>query len=558
VSDFDLNQAVADVPHSTPLADYATVVYQYGCPHWADFDDIAMEQLRLAHNLRNRLVEIELAHEAALAAALAEDPSVSAAQAALADADQAVKDLEERLLRERVTDRSRVARVETKGAIKAARAARSAAKVALKAAKAAARATQRERRGELRDAHMAALTQARAAAVADGLFWSTATDVLDHHRVAAKAVIRKRVAGQPARLRFHRWDGSGTLTTQVQWQTGGPLPSPAALAAGWGGLATLSPCGDPAVRPRGAERFGELAMRVRSADHGGDHRLVVPVILHRWMPANAEIKRIQVSRRAVAGQHRLFVSVTCRVPAPVPSRSRTAVAVDVQWRGVGDGNVLVARVGVSGGPVPAPPDAVRELCVSRPGGVDMHASAEWRAVLARGERIQSVRDEMLDDLRPRLVEALADAAVADAVGVTGAVVARWRSPGRFARLARVWPQDHALAVPLELWRARDRHLWEFQSHERAQILGRRREVYRCFAAWLAGHASVIVVSDVDIAEARRRPDVCQDDPHGARGARRLVQFAAPGELRAAIVAAAARRGVEVLFASQSATTEVAA
>lgn len=39
--------------------DGAMTVYRFGCPSWARLDDVGMEQLRLAHELRNELVAIE-------------------------------------------------------------------------------------------------------------------------------------------------------------------------------------------------------------------------------------------------------------------------------------------------------------------------------------------------------------------------------------------------------------------------------------------------------------------------------------------------------------------
>jgi hypothetical protein len=170
----------------------------------------------------------------------------------------------------------------------------------------------------------------------------------------------------------------------------------------------------------------------------------------------------------------------------------------------------------------------------------------WRKLLGRDRDIQSTRDQNLNTLRDRIVTALqGNPSLAATVRADPAEVGRWQSPIRFAQLAARWPAGHPLHDDLTGWRARDRHLLEFQAHESAQVLAARKDAYRCAAKWLSEAASAMEIDGTRIAAARRTPPDDQEDPHAARGARRLMHDAAPGELRAAVLSAAARRGIPV-------------
>jgi hypothetical protein len=120
---------------------------------------------------------------------------------------------------------------------------------------------------------------------------------------------------------------------------------------------------------------------------------------------------------------------------------------------------------------------------------------------------------------------------------------------RPARLSRL-PAGHPVAVLLEDWRHRDRHLWDYGDRERAQVLRRRDDAYRCAAKWLTAQASGIVIDGTSLATARRVPGPAREDPEAARGARRLLHQAAPGALRSAVQAAAGRRKVPVTVVRQ--------
>lgn len=565
--------AVADAADAGP--GYVMRTYRYGCPASADFDIVAMEQLRLANHLWNALVEIERGHEDAVAAIWATRPEVAEAQASVDAAAAEVTRITERIKAVRVRDQSTKPRREDRAELAAAKRTKKEAKARRGTLKTAALADLRPDFAKAKAERAAAIKAATRNFAARGLHWGTYNDVCRRRFPGAVSLVKEqRKRGEPAELRFHRFDGSGTLTAQVMWQSGDPITTPALLASPDGkrrGAVSLSPWTDPEhKRPRGAERHGELRVRIASG-----HHLTLPVVLHRMMPADAEVKEVKVTRRMIAGQSRVSVAIVCRLPAPEARTSGAVVDVDFGWASGGAGTGLrLARISSGLTPLPPPPASITELVT----GGDWHevwVPAAWRDLAGRPDSIRAHRDELFNTARDAAVAALReDVGVSRAVNesreatwrdsgragappeVTAGVVTRWRSPGKLVNLARSWPGDHPLAAELEAWRSRDRHLWEFEAHERDQVLARRRDAYRKVAAWIAGAARLIVIKELDVAAVRRKPPVEQDDSHEARGGRRNAQFAAPGELRAVIEGAAKARGVRVYYRTSEASGEL--
>lgn len=523
--------------------DGQTLVYRYGCPHWADLDEEGMRQLRLAHDLRNELVAIEKRYEAMVAAIWLSFPEVAMAQQAVDLATAEVTRLSEEMLASRQRARSTVPDPDAKATLAAARKARTAAKAELKRAKEAAKPAMRERRGEADAAKRLALGKDNLYAdwvQIRGLGWGTYNDVLDKHRVSVAQVIAARKAGEPAEHRFHAWRGEGTLTVQVQRAADGTRRRQWELVEG-------RPAKEWLGRDRRVHEKRTDRRRTLRAQLGRGRWLELPVVVHRELPAGADVTYVRVTRRTVAGQQRMSTTLTVRLAAPAPVTSGEAVDVDFGWASGGpELGARVARISTASGNLPPVPADVAELVTSGDWW-EVWAPARWRNLLGRDDAIRADRSQLLDDLRPAVAEALStDPALAEAVAMTP-VQARLVSFPKFNRLARAWPVDHPLWPKVEAWRMRDRHLWQFEVHERQQVLARRRDAYRKVAAWLTDAARVIAIEDIDVAELRRRPGVDAEDTHEARGGRRLAQFAAPAELRTAIEQAAARRGVKVIY-----------
>lgn len=563
------------------------IVYRYRCPARAgrDIPDEALTQLRLAHDLRNTFVELERGHEQAKQQVWRSDRTVAAALDRLAAADAAVDALVEKAAGERRQDRSTRPREATAAALAGAKKARKTAKDALREAQDAALPGLRDEFARLRSQLRRDLQAAGREAKAAGLPWHTHDMVMADHVTAAARIEQQRAAGRPAQLRFHRWQGEGTLRATLMrsaWRHGcggkkppwpcqhgieKPSKNPAdcpervphhpprtpelLTEAGGGGpwrnVVTLPPHMDPAVcavsPPR---RHGEretLRFRLASGVWWD-----VPVFVHRPLPVGAEVVSVQVTRRRVAAQHRLSVTVTVRVPRAAPAAGDGRVALHVGWRSLGPGEGVRVGVVSSTVPLPAPPDQPEIAGVIRI--VDAHtaeivAPGFWRDLDQKTADLRSIRDQALDAARDKIVAALAEGV--DGVDVSAGEVSRWRSPGRFARLVREWPADHPLAETLEEWRRQDKHLWLWEAHGGDQLAARRLDTWRKVAAWLTGAPGVgkVVVDKTDIRELSKVPAVGEEDDEQARAGRVQRQVASPGELRARVVAAAARRGVTV-------------
>lgn len=596
-----------------------TLAYSYGCPASFDLPGEAVEQLFLANRLWNRLVEIHREHEAAKAAVWVSDPAVAAVQETLDAAEEAVAGVYEQARRSRVADRTTVPRDEDKAALERARAARDAARDARDAARAAALPGLREKFAAAKQARFAAVKASCAEFTRAGLGWGTVGDVTRRRFAAAVArVEEQRKAGQPADLRFRRFDGTGTLTVKVMHQAGQPSRTVPALNSGThprSGVMRLEPWADPAGgRPKGTARHGILFLTAgRSREHG-PLRLEIPVVMDRYLPASADVAEVKVTRFRQGARYRVKVSLAVSQPyaRPAAAPGGASVAVRLSWRAAGGGWVSVAHVGSSVPLAPLPPGLGEIVRLAEDGrSAEVYYHPVWRRLLDRDAGIRSIRDQNLDVLRRKLALMLReDEALAGTLGITAADVQRWRSPRRYARLTaparpasgdpvppegaarmaaqaewaaaeQAWkdahpvgqrragwrrqmladvsaalgkqrpgrpsrlPAGHPAGVLLEEWQHRDRHLLEFESHESAQVLARRRDAYRCVAAWLCTGTGEVVVDATELDREKRAPGDVREDPEGARGARRLLHAAAPGALREAVIAAAGRCRIPV-------------
>ncbi len=556
-----------------------TVVYRYGCPHWASLPESGMAQLRLAHELRNELVAAEYRYREAVAEVWAQHPQVAEASARVDAATAEIERLAALVKSARVVNRSTVPSAAAKEALAAARKARREAKAEQKAAKDAAKEAMSDALKAAAQTRYDSLTAARAEAVERGLFWGTANAVAQRHDTAAKRIAEAWKSGQAAQRRFKRWDGTGTLHTQVMWQAGKPVRSPEVLAlpiSPWRNVFRLET--NPAAGVDSADCVS-LARRRRGVafvrlEKGGEP-VSIPVVVHRPLPENGEVTDVEVTRFRIGTAYRLAVAVTVRQPNPEPPVDGVPVAVTVGWGSVPDGAgaIRVARIStpmlnVAGLKVP---HDLRDVLVPGDGYVDAVVPAAWRKIMERDASIRGLRDDMLDALRPHVVRALtADPSWAETLGVKPADVERWRAARRFDWLAKQWPAGHVLDEQLHaellgevhasrrakaaglstlaLWRLRDRHLYDYESHERDQVIARRKDAWRKVVAWVCEFAAVVRLDVPPVAETKRVPDVSREDPEIARKGRAQAQIAAPGELAAVLRQAAKRRGIEVIDA----------
>lgn len=560
---------------------------------------LIVEQIHLAHQLRNVLVAVELDHEKALRALWSEDHAVATAEEAMTQAEQQLQLLFEQAKKEHQDDRSTATRPDTSRKIATIRGHVKEARAARKAALTAARPSMKPREHELDVKRKEAIKATYADFVQTrGLHWASYNAVKAHHQTAVTSVIAARKAGRVAQLRFKRWDGTGTITVQLQRMHGGdcrcsncaekqtrairkdnpnaaavlpdpnypptdPPRTPRLLASGEGKWRNVLQIGGwmdpdewqqlPLSKRRQAGRTNALW------SFGLGRQITLPVGIRKMMPADADITMAQLTRRRIAGQFNLMLNVTATVPDPTPSDG-PPIAVHMGWRQRSDGSIRVATW-ASSQPLHVD-ERVRDVILIHGDGRsgEIIVPASWLEELARCDEIRAQRDKNQAPVQEQLAAWLDEHPQPDPTPdepdrmLTGAQVRQWRSPNRLASIAIRWQQQQPtepggvdMAIHLETWRKQDKHLWEWEYNLRDQLIRRRTDGWRRAAAQLSSQVGAVIVDATDLAALRRRSDVADDDPvlpgKLAQAARARASFASPGSLRATITAAANRRGV---------------
>ena len=367
-----------------------------------------------------------------------------------------------------------------------------------------------------------------------------------------------------------------------------PPRSPWRLASGggrWRNVLQLRPYRTEAERaalPPAERKRAELMFRVGSGDTAA--MPAVRIVMDRPLPDNADVAMMQFTvSRITSTRVRAHVALTVRVPDARPPAGGRLAAVHTGWRVLDDGAIRVAVV--TG--VPSPPSGiglikdaraararhqargagVRSGIPGRPwagteagereSGLRDHGSwqeivipAQVRDLDGHARSLQSIRSREMDQARAAIAAHLAAHPASKEMIDPDGTLDRWRSPRRFCRVieameaqpAVLSPDQAALLDVLREWREQEQHLEGWQAYERRRhITGWRRDMYRQVAAWLAGSASVIVMDSWPAA--RVRPAADEEDTAQLAAARANAVLAAPGELRQAVKAAAARRGV---------------
>jgi hypothetical protein len=328
---------------------------------------------------------------------------------------------------------------------------------------------------------------------------------------------------------------------------------------------------------------------------GKGNTVEVPVQIHRPLPDESKVSRVQLTRYRIGTQIRYAVCITVDIPDPEPKSVGLPFTVITGWSTVPDshGAIRVARIGcpvmdITDAPV-TPPADIRDIIVPghTPDGrgyIDVIHPADWRRLAERSHRIRGYRDDMLDILRPLVAQYLRDnPEFAEKLDVKPADVEKWRAARRFSWLAMQWPAGHVLdeelhislykrlvdvnyngkteearrlkreareakLTPLStmaLWRLRDRHLEDYAAHETAQLLARRKHKWRVLVAWICTMASDIILDAPNVAQLRETPATEQGDTRMAKAGRAQIQIAAPGELASLFRLGSARRGITV-------------
>ncbi|KEP41925.1 hypothetical protein MKSMC1_29230 [Mycobacterium kansasii] len=549
----------------------AVTVQTMGVHYRWRLPDVLRAQLRLAHDLREDLVTLQLEYEETLKAIWSSYPLVAAAeetlQVAEAAAETAAQAVSTERLRQRtkrivgpIADRLTAARVEVKRA-------RQQRRDAIVAVRDHAADRIHQAATQLKTDHKRLYAQY---CQQKGLYWATYNDVRNQHNTAVKLIKRARAAGRKSQLRHHRYDGTGSIAVQLRRQSHQPARTPIVLAdpAGKYRNALVLPWIEPTrwqAMSRAQQRHrGRVTVRMRCGSQNGQPTWIeIPVQQHRMLDADADIIGARLTVTRTAGHLTARLSVTAKLPDPPEVDSGPVVAIHLGWRDTDNGTQVATWRSTS--PLDIPME-LRDQLIASPDATTGAVVVPHRITerITHSDELRSQRDLALDAVRAKLAAWLAEHGpvphpTRPEATVESGDVARWRSPARFAALAQAWrvappPGGQDIAGVLESWRRSDRALWERQEHGRGKAVRHRNNLYRQIAAIFADQAGRIVVDDTSVSAIAAAPTDLPTEVATRIARRRVV--AAPANLRAAITSAATREGVPVSVVPAAGLTRI--
>ena len=320
-------------------ADSSVTVHTMGVHYRWELPNIVRAQLRLAHDLREDLVTLQLAYADDVRAIWSSYPEVAAAESELHRAEETAAAASEQVSAERVRLRSKRVGAELTTQLAEARADVKATRQARRDAIARVKDNAAQRLREHTATLLAAQKQLYRRYCQDNdLYWATYNDVFRNHKTAVQRIRRQRLEGKPATLRHHRFDGTGTITVQLQRTAAMPPRSPRLLSdpAGRYHNFLVLPWIDPdrwAAMTRAEQRAaGRVVVRMRAGTVDGQPQWIdIPVQAHRWLPADAEILNARLTVDRVAARLSARLSITARIGSPTAADG-AAVAVHLGWR----------------------------------------------------------------------------------------------------------------------------------------------------------------------------------------------------------------------------------
>ncbi len=459
-----------------------------------------MRQLRLANDFWNALVAIQREHEAAVQAVWDTVPNLAAARGAVQEAEAKLAEIREVIQKQKQALGSRGVSRELREAAGVAKAVLVGARKTLRVLKDANRERLETEFMALGKAKREAMKAARQEAAAKGLAWGTYNAVAQSFDVTCRLVAQRRAEGLPAEHKFHRFDGGGTWTVQLQREADDPPCTLQALLSGvskWRNFVRIDlpdrarailsgdhPEEEWAALTRGERRLlgkATLSIRVGSAENRVPVWEDFPINIHRTMPPDGEVKQVQVTRRRIGTQYRYAACFTVNIPGHVSPKDGPTVAVDLGWRHMEDDTLRVAvwkgdcQPAEMGGLPGWAEEFIRVYDDGRTG--EIRLPAEWLAAHKQGLGLKALRDKQFNQAKHYLTEFVAGGIVTPealawgldmvgkisvkhgkygpqppeipAVEVSAATVPewlrdecttldRWRSQGRLAALLRRW------------------------------------------------------------------------------------------------------------------------
>lgn len=307
---------------------------------------------------------------------------------------------------------------------------------------------------------------------------------------------------------------------------------------------------------RHSREFFILKMSVKL--RGKLEQIELPVRLHREMSKDAAVKYAWVGVYRVGRQFRYEIQLTlesAEFSKPKRPSGEGRVAINPGWRQVPGGLLAGTWVSDTGrcGTIVVPDRLVERQRLTR----DLRAFAqghfdEMKAVLAKFTRLlgHEIRwDRICNDRARNALERWVRAYGNEMFGrerimaLVKAFEAERLAAGkdRFASFLFVcrWAHAHGeasarLALWLEMWARKERHLRQYEAFLAARVLAQRNAFYKSEAIRLSTEFGTLIVDDTKYNELAKRSLPGEEDPQHKR-AREQRQFVAPGALREVLV-----------------------
>lgn len=508
-------------------------VRQYGCRPPLDWGDDCHDELFRQNRLWNALVEIDRADREGYRAIVGADTQIQPLETELTEAREHKAELTAERKALRAKARAKVATPGLDCEIANTATAIRELAATLKPLRAAARVRQKPLLDELALTHKGMVKQARQQS---GLYWGNYNAVVEAYNRA-----RSKAMKEGADLRFHRFDGTGRFTVQVQKRTPDDEPGMAPdelFGAARPNLASLDPLpadayNHPHRGDRGRKQWSVLTLRVTTHPDGAPRLLSIPVKLHRPLP-NGRVKWATVHRRRVGTRFVWSATFTCSVADQEPQHSATAACgIDIGWRLRPNGDLRAALIIGSDGKT-----------------TEIRVDAHIIRALTYCEQIQSELDDGLNiahaaiktldptDAPEAIAERLARIRKAPKIGA-----------GKLAMLAIVW-REHDWQTEardaLEAWRAADKRRRDEMDNLRDKTLRRRREGYRIAVKSLVERYAVIGLEKFDLRQVAKLEQANGDENELPAPARRYRQLAGVSEFRDWLKTKAKSEGSELV------------
>ena len=386
----------------------------------------------------------------------------------------------------------------------------------------------------------------KAARAATSAWWGT-------YLVREKAAKERFKAGLGP-IKFKRYAQEGMLTAQLQKKN-----TVAEVFRGQSNMLQIDPIPDEVwTRGRHQRRKGcrtRVRLRIGSRNAKGELGpgatpiwLELPVLLHRQLPADGQIKWAHVRRTRYGHKYKyelLLVVEAMSFKADAAARAgRGTIGIDLGWRYQDDKAIRVAYWADSFG---------------EHGAINLDAGTVGGFEVVRG--LKSTRSKNQTE-----VQAYLDAffrvwqsKVPNAVKEVSTHLRLWGSPKRFYRLLNVW-RDHRFGgddeafAALELWAKQDRHLDDWQANQARRNKNRRLDMYRRLAHFWANTYAHVGFENLNLAAMARAPKTESGNPGTGKTSRDSMKRAAPGHLRALTKEACAKFGSEFVLVPPEGTS----